>query len=98
MRPGWSSSSVIHAMSAPLENVQEIPHTICASNSGTKSGYRPVVIIAMAIRGWATTIAHLRLTASASTPAGTSKIMEAMPCAAAITSGCAGVRCASTTM
>ena len=61
MRAGSSSSSLIHATSAPLANVHDSPHSICVATSGPKSVTRPVAIIAVPMSTWETTSDHFRL-------------------------------------
>jgi hypothetical protein len=97
MRSGASSSSVIQAMSDPLANVQDKPHSTWVPSSATNDVTRPVVTIAVAISTCDSTSDHLRLNVSASTPAGTSQHSAKTPCTAPISTICEAVKPASTT-
>jgi hypothetical protein len=80
-RSGWSSSSVSHATSAPLEKVQLRPHNICVATSAGKAVTSPVANMLTPISRCATTTERLRLIVSAMTPVGTSKAIAVRPCA-----------------
>jgi len=97
MRSVRSSSSVIQATSAPLEIAQPRPHRHCDTTSSGKPPTTPVMAIPAPITTWPATKVSLRLTASATAPAGTSATNTVSPWNTPIRISSTGDRSATTT-
>ena len=97
MRSKRSSSSVIHATSAPLAIAHPSPHRHCDTTRSGKAVTRPVIAIPAPMTTWATTRARRRLAASANAPAGTSATTTVSPWNTPINTSCDGERSATTT-
>ncbi len=97
MRSGRSSSSVIHATSAPLANAHPSPHSICESASAGNEVTRPARAMPVPVTTWASTSDHFRLTVSARTPAGTSASTTTRACPVPRSTSSDGERSATTT-
>ena len=72
MRSGWSSSSVVQAMSVPVEKVQPRPQSTWVIRMRGNAVTKPIMSMPVPMTRWATTIDYLWLTTSAMTPVGIS--------------------------
>jgi hypothetical protein len=97
MRAPSSSSSVIHATSAPLANAQPIPHRQLATTRSGKSVTNAAMAMPDPLATCATTSASRRLTVSASTPAGSSATTTDAPWNVPMSTSWNGERSATTT-
>ena len=97
MRPGWPSSSVSQATSAPLENAQPSPQSTWVTRSQPNVVTAPVSIMPAARNACPMTSGHLRLNASDHTPAGMSDSSKVSAMTAPRRTSWAAERCAATT-